>query len=328
MKTRNKTLLALASTVVLLSGCGGGGGDSGSSSAPETKTTPVVHIQPIGAPVIRLSYLPEDGGVYSANLLQIDPGHKAQVMMDRPNGLALIYPKNGVEQRWILSMKGTSNTQWAGWMGQKREVGKIPPVVVIRTTDGKDDKRGFDRGRGIVRPAYPVIDLQGNESARLALNLTTTSKLPNGADTPLYPGWAGFVALTPIKSATGELVAGAWQQNDAAGKEFAFVNTANNGGELTVDIALPVANCHLEGKGVASKGLSKLDVTGFGDKCDFKQSSDLNQIENSWMAALAKVGKDQSVTAYVTTYTSAANQEQLVIGFPELDGLLITADKQ
>ncbi|WDO02029.1 hypothetical protein C3Y05_020805 [Aeromonas allosaccharophila] len=317
MKTRNKTLLALASTVVLLSGCGGGGGDSGSSSspAPETKATLTPETRP---PVV----LPV-AGLYDAGLLKRDGTSPAPIMIDGLRGLALIYPKNETEQRWTVSVKGQENTQWVGNASQTVSKSGIYPVSVTRTSDRATDIAPLtESGRNIV--AQRLLTVKG---AYPGFYFNQTSK---SADvTPFYPGWIGLVALSPIKSATGLLVADAWQQKDAKGNDFAFVNTANKGGELTVDIGLSAANCTLEGKGVASKGLSKLDVTGFdGVQCDFRQSSALSPIENRWMAGLAKVGKDQSVTAYVATYTSAANQELLVIGFPDLDGLLITADKQ
>lgn len=318
MKTHNKTILAVASTVVLLSGCGGGGGDSG-SSAPATKTTLTPEIRR-SAPMT----LPAPG-LYTANLLQRDGNHLAPIMMTNPSGLAFIYPKDAVDQRWVVSIKGQPNTQWVGKAGQKanRVVG-IYPVSVTRTTnlDG-DTPLTVDNLGDIAFAGF----LTASGRKLTGFDFTQTSSFADG--TPLYPNWMGRIALSPIPSATGELVDGStWQQQDAAGNNFAFVKTANNSGDLTVEIALSAANCTLEGKGVASKGLSKLDVTGFDSaKCDFKASS--NPLENQWMTALGKAAKGQSVTtAYVATYASAANKEQLVIGFPELDGLLITADKQ
>lgn len=322
MKTRNKTLLALASTVVLLSGCGGGGGDSGSSSsssAPETKTT-IVPIRDI-APVV----LPE-AGLYEAGLLTRDGKSAVPALIDGLHGLAFIYPKNETEQRWVVSVKGQYNTQWVGRAGQKVSRDGIYPVSVTRTSDRAGDIDPLtERGRNIV--FQKTLTVQG---MRPGFDFSQTSKSSDG--TPLYPAWMGRVALAKSDSATGELVNGTtWQQQDAAGNGFAFVTIDHPmaSDDLTVKIDLSAANCTLEGKGVVGKGLSKLDVTGFDSaKCDFKASP--NPLEDRWMSALGKAAKEgQSViTAYVATYTSAANQEQLVIGFPELDGLLITADKQ
>jgi hypothetical protein len=71
--------------------------------------------------------------------------------------------------------------------------------------------------------------------------------------------------------------------------------------------------------------LSKLTMTGFG-KCNFKQSAAATPIENLWNAALARAMDNR--VAYVTTYTADAKKEALVIGFPDTNGLLITADKR
>ncbi|MGL5774672.1 MAG: hypothetical protein ACRCYB_04915, partial [Aeromonas veronii] len=98
-----------------------------------------------------------------------------------------------------------------------------------------------------------------------------------------------------------------------------------NGGKLTVAIEFPAAGCTLVGEGSATAGLSKLTMTGFG-KCNFKQSAAATPIENLWNAALARAMDNR--VAYVATYTTDAKKEALVIGFPDTNGLLITADKR
>lgn len=61
-------------------------------------------------------------------------------------------------------------------------------------------------------------------------------------------------------------------------------------------------------------------------KVNFKQSAAATPIENLWNDGLARA-MDNSV-AYVAAFTTDAKKDALVIGFPESNGLLITADKR
>lgn len=127
---------------------------------------------------------------------------------------------------------------------------------------------------------------------------------------------------------TKAVTTASWSATDSDGFSSDMVgkvDTTNNGGKLTVAIEFPAAGCTLVGEGSATAGLSKLTMTGFG-KCNFKQSAAATPIENLWNAALARA-MDNSV-AYVTTFTADAKKEALVIGFPDTNGLLITADKR
>ncbi|MFM5097305.1 hypothetical protein ACEUBD_05640 [Aeromonas veronii] len=262
-------------------------------------------------------------------------GDKATPRMIKDlDGLALVYPKGETVQYWGVWVdhqvgKVETNSQWLGQADQKADKDGIYPVQLIRNSERLGTSTALSSVTNdhnlITFQDQPVIDLQGKEIKRWVFDFTRTgTKFSDNS--PIYSGFSGHVAVTALT--TKAVTTASWSatgsdgfSSDMVGK----VDTTNNGGKLTVAIEFPAAGCTLVGEGSATAGLSKLTMTGFG-KCNFKQSAAATPIENLWNAALARA-MDNSV-AYVTTFTADAKKEALVIGFPDTNGLLITADKR
>ncbi|MCF5765578.1 hypothetical protein K3H47_16720 [Aeromonas veronii] len=313
MRMHNKALLAIACTAAL-SAC-----DSEKAANSIAKRVPLA--------------LPE-GGLYQANLLSRD-GNKATLRMIKDlDGLALVYPKGDTVQRWGVWVdhqvgKVETNSQWLGQADQKADKDGIYPVQLIRNSERLGTSTALSSVTNdhnlITFQDQPVIDLHGKEIKRWVFDFTRTgTKFSDNS--PIYSGFSGHVAVTALT--TKAVTTASWSATDSDGFSSDMVgkvDTTNNGGKLTVAIELPAAGCTLVGEGSATAGLSKLSMTGFG-KCNFKQSAVATPIENLWNAALARAMDNR--VAYVTTFTTDAKKEALVIGFPDTNGLLITADKR
>ncbi|WP_421311250.1 hypothetical protein [Aeromonas sp. 603757] len=313
MKMHNKALLAIACAAAL-SAC-----DSEKAANSIAKRVPLA--------------LPE-AGLYHANLLSRDGDKATPRMIKDLDGLALVYPKGETVQYWGVWVdhqvgKVETNSQWLGQADQKADKDGIYPVQLIRNSERLGTSTALSSVTNdhnlITFQDQPVIDLQGKEIKRWVFDFTRTgTKFSDNS--PIYSGFSGHVAVTALT--TKAVTTASWSATDSDGFSSDMVgkvDTTNNGGKLTVAIEFPAAGCTLVGEGSATAGLSKLTMTGFG-KCNFKQSAAATPIENLWNAALAR-GMDNSV-AYVTTYTTDAKKEALVIGFPDTNGLLITADKR
>lgn len=313
MKMHNKALLAIACAAAL-SAC-----DSEKAANSIAKRVPLA--------------LPE-AGLYQANLMSRDGDKATPRMIKDLDGLALVYPKGETVQYWGVWVdhqvgKVETNSQWLGQADQKADKDGIYPVQLIRNSERLGTSTALSSVTNdhnlITFQEQPVIDLQGKEIKRWVFDFTRTgTKFSDNS--PIYSGFSGHVAVTAL--ATKAVTTASWSATDSDGFSSDMVgkvDTTNNGGKLTVAIEFPAAGCTLVGEGSATAGLSKLTMTGFG-KCNFKQSAAATPIENLWNAALARA-MDNSV-AYVTTYTTDAKKEALVIGFPDTNGLLITADKR
>ncbi|WP_421206273.1 hypothetical protein [Aeromonas sp. 601027] len=313
MKMHNKALLAIACAAAL-SAC-----DSEKAANSIAKRVPLA--------------LPE-AGLYQANLMSRDGDKATPRMIKDLDGLALVYPKGETVQYWGVWVdhqvgKVETNSQWLGQADQKADKDGIYPVQLIRTSERLGTSTALSSVTNdhnlITFQEQPVIDLQGKEIKRWVFDFTRTgTKFSDNS--PIYSGFSGHVAVTAL--ATKAVTTASWSATDSDGFSSDMVgkvDTTNNGGKLTVAIEFPAAGCTLVGEGSATAGLSKLTMTGFG-KCNFKQSAAATPIENLWNAALARA-MDNSV-AYVTTYNTDAKKEALVIGFPDTNGLLITADKR
>ncbi|MFM4714461.1 hypothetical protein ACEUD2_03805 [Aeromonas veronii] len=313
MKMHNKALLAIACAAAL-SAC-----DSEKAANSIAKRVPLA--------------LPE-AGLYQANLMSRDGDKATPRMIKDLDGLALVYPKGETVQYWGVWVdhqvgKVETNSQWLGQADQKADKDGIYPVQLIRNSERLGTSTALSSVTNdhnlITFQDQPVIDLQGKEIKRWVFDFTRTgTKFSDNS--PIYSGFSGHVAVTALT--TKAVTTASWSatgsdgfSSDMVGK----VDTTNNGGKLTVAIEFPAAGCTLVGEGSATAGLSKLTMTGFG-KCNFKQSAAATPIENLWNAALARA-MDNSV-AYVTTFTADAKKEALVIGFPDTNGVLITADKR
>ncbi|WP_429208283.1 hypothetical protein [Aeromonas veronii] len=313
MKMHNKALLAIACAAAL-SAC-----DSEKAANSIAKRVPLA--------------LPE-AGLYQANLMSRDGDKATPRMIKDLDGLALVYPKGETVQHWGVWVdhqvgKVETNSQWLGQADQKADKDGIYPVQLIRNSERLGTSTALSSVTSdhnlITFQDQPVIDLQGKEIKRWVFDFTRTgTKFSDNS--PIYSGFSGHVAVTAL--ATKAVTTASWSATDSDGFSSDMVgkvDTTNNGGKLTVAIEFPAAGCTLVGEGSATAGLSKLTMTGFG-KCNFKQSAAATPIENLWNAALARAM--DSRVAYVTTFTTDAKKEALVIGFPDTNGLLITADKR
>lgn len=313
MKMHNKVLLAIACAAAL-SAC-----DSEKAANSIAKRVPLA--------------LPE-AGLYQANLMSRDGDKATPRMIKDLDGLALVYPKGETVQHWGVWVdhqvgKVETNSQWLGQADQKADKDGIYPVQLIRNSERLGTSTALSSVTNdhnlITFQDQPVIDLQGKEIKRWVFDFTRTgTKFSDNS--PIYSGFSGHVAVTALT--TKAVTTASWSatgsdgfSSDMVGK----VDTTNNGGKLTVAIEFPAAGCTLVGEGSATAGLSKLTMTGFG-KCNFKQSAAATPIENLWNAALARAMDNR--VAYVTIFTTDAKKEALVIGFPDTNGLLITADKR
>ncbi|MCF5769093.1 hypothetical protein [Aeromonas veronii] len=313
MKMHNKALLAIACAAAL-SAC-----DSEKAANSIAKRVPLA--------------LPE-AGLYQANLMSRDGDKATPRMIKDLDGLALVYPKGETVQHWGVWVdhqvgKDETNSQWLGQADQKADKDGIYPVQLIRNSERLGTSTALSSVTNdhnlITFQDQPVIDLQGKEIKRWVFDFTRTgTKFSDNS--PIYSGFSGHVAVTALT--TKAVTTASWSATDSDGFSSDMVgkvDTTNNGGKLTVAIEFPAAGCTLVGEGSATAGLSKLTMTGFG-KCNFKQSAAATPIENLWNAALARAMDNR--VAYVTTYTADAKKEALVIGFPDTNGLLITADKR
>lgn len=313
MKMHNKALLAIACAAAL-SAC-----DSEKAANSIAKRVPLA--------------LPE-AGLYQANLMSRDGDKATPRMIKDLDGLALVYPKGENVQHWGVWVdhqvgKVETNSQWLGQADQKADKDGIYPVQLIRNSERLGTSTALSSVTNdhnlITFQDQPVIDLQGKEIKRWVFDFTRTgTKFSDNS--PIYSGFSGHVAVTALT--TKAVTTASWSATDSDGFSSDMVgkvDTTNNGGKLTVAIEFPAAGCTLVGEGSAAAGLSKLTMTGFG-KCNFKQSAAATPIENLWNAALARAMDNR--VAYVTTYTTDAKKEALVIGFPDTNGLLITADKR
>lgn len=313
MKMHNKALLAIACAAAL-SAC-----DSEKAANSIAKRVPLA--------------LPE-AGLYQANLMSRDGDKATPRMIKDLDGLALVYPKGETVQYWGVWVdhqvgKVETNSQWLGQADQKADKDGIYPVQLIRNSERLGTSTALSSVTNdhnlITFQDQPVIDLQGKEIKRWVFDFTRTgTKFSDNS--PIYSGFSGHVAVTALT--TKAVTTASWSATDSDGFSSDMVgkvDTTNNGGKLTVAIEFPAAGCTLVGEGSAAAGLSKLTMTGFG-KCNFKQSAAATPIENLWNAALARAMDNR--VAYVTTFTTDAKKEALVIGFPDTNGLLITADKR
>lgn len=313
MKMHNKALMAIACAAAL-SAC-----DSEKAANSIAKRVPLA--------------LPE-AGLYQANLMSRDGDKATPRMIKDLDGLALVYPKGETVQHWGVWVdhqvgKVETNSQWLGQADQKADKDGIYPVQLIRNSERLGTSTALSSVTNdhnlITFQDQPVIDLQGKEIKRWVFDFTRTgTKFSDNS--PIYSGFSGHVAVTALT--TKAVTTASWSATDSDGFSSDMVgkvDTTNNGGKLTVAIEFPAAGCTLVGEGSATAGLSKLTMTGFG-KCNFKQSAAATPIENLWNAALARAMDNR--VAYITTFTSDAKKEVLVIGFPDTNGLLITADKR
>jgi hypothetical protein len=284
-----------------------------------------------------------DVGLYQAHLLRSKNDKAIPTVINEYEGLALIYPESQDSQRWGVWAESDEPinametlTQWTGYTYKENESKKTSQqknnpnyhVILDRISERNNMvNAGSSTYSKITFKDKLIINSEGKEIKSWVFDFTRTgTKFHDGTD--LYPKWNGYVALK--KLATKKITTNSWDASDEGGFANQFVgkiDTTNNSGNLTIYIEFPAAGCTLEGRGVQRENniLSMLTVTGFG-RCNFKLDSDLSQIENKWSQSL-RFAKD-GVIAYATVFThEKSKQDELVIGFPETNGLILTADK-
>ena len=172
----------------------------------------------------------------------------------------------------------------------------------------------------VIIKTMPVIKAEGERVRYSAFDLSSTG-------TTVYHNWNGQVGITAVN--TTNIKSETWLNvNGLATDMLGNTEVTNNDGKLTIVMQLPSAGCTLFGEGVkeSNHALSKLTFTGF-EKCKFVEFNDANWSQSDYKntAGLARV-KD-TATAYIAEFNDANNKNTLVIGFPELDGVIFTLKK-
>lgn len=172
----------------------------------------------------------------------------------------------------------------------------------------------------VIIKTMPVIKAEGERVRYSAFDLSSTG-------TTVYHNWNGQVGITAVN--TTNIKSETWLNvNGLATDMLGNTELTNNDGKLTIVMQLPSAGCTLfaEGEKERDHALSKLTFTGF-EKCKFVEFNDANWSQSDYKntAGLAQV-KD-TATAYIAEFNDANNKNTVVIGFPELDGVIFTLKK-
>ncbi|WP_198559601.1 hypothetical protein [Aeromonas sobria] len=313
-----------------LSGCGGS--DDNKSTAA-TSVAPVPHV----ATTLKAGIVLPQPGVYQTTLLTRDDPHKTLVNFA---GLAIVYPQHDAELRWdIWADDGAVATWWLGQAGIHSDSINPSPLTLTRISRNKvadsavltrndsgaqfvssNSQRKSSVPSKVMIKTMPVINAESERVRYSAFDLSSTG-------TSVYNNWNGQVGVTPVK--TTDIKSDTWSSvNGYITDMLGNTEVTNNEGKLTIVMILPSAGCTLFGEGEeeSNHALSKLTFTGFG-KCEFVEYDDAKWSQSDYenTAGLAKV-KD-TTTAYIAEFNDANNIDTLVIGFPELDGVIFNLKK-
>ncbi|QNF16663.1 hypothetical protein FT669_05535 [Aeromonas jandaei] len=314
MRMCNKALLALACTAAL-SACDG-----------EKAANSIAKRLPLDLPEV---------GVHEANLLGRDKDGAPLKMIAGAEGFALVYPERNKEQRWGVwaeMEKNDTASQWLGKTGKDTDKDGIYPISVIR-----DSERGLTHSGSsesnyhlISFKEQEVVNLKGQTEKLRAFDFATNG-LKFGDNTEIFAGWRGQISTRKLASLSIENGA-RWSEADYKGETDAMVGdikTSNNSGALTVEIQFPYHGCTLVGTGTASAGLSALTFTGFADpKCNLnREMVGAGYIADKWLKGL-KAAKNGEIAYSTVIKHPQTSKETLVIGFPEMNGFVLMADKQ
>lgn len=185
--------------------------------------------------------------------------------------------------------------------------------------------------------SWPVINVDGVATRYSAFDFSSTG-------ITVYNNWSGHVAIISPQLAiisknirdnitdniVGNIRTHTWEMKSGLVTDMlGNIDVTNNSGRLKVSMELPSAGCTVDGKGDVdtSKPLTKLTFTGF-EKCKFVIDDDAgwSQADYKNTDGLAKV--KGTAIAYVAEFKDEKNIENLVIGFPELNGVIFKlADK-
>ncbi|OLF21339.1 hypothetical protein BSP75_12650 [Aeromonas sp. YN13HZO-058] len=267
-------------------------------------------------------------------------------------GLAIVYPQRDAQLRWdIWADDGAVATWWLGQAGMQSDSTEPSTLTLTRISRNKvADSAVLTRdnsGAQLVPSNYqrqssvpsqviiktmPVINAEGERVRYSAFDLSSTG-------TTVYHNWNGQVGITEVK--TTDINPDNPGKSDKSDKSVIWpsgngyitdmlgnTTVTNKGSQLSVVMELPSAGCTLlgEGKEDIAHVLSKLTFTGF-EKCKFIEFNDANWSQSDYKntAGLAQV-KD-TATAYIAEFNDANNKNTVVIGFPELDGVIFTLNK-
>ncbi|WP_152986311.1 hypothetical protein [Aeromonas allosaccharophila] len=320
----------LGACMATLSGCGG---SDDNKSTTATSVAPVSHV----ATTLKAGIVLPQPGVYQTTLLTRDDPHQTLVNFA---GLAIVYPQRDAQLRWdIWADDGAVATWWLGQAGMQSDGTEPSTLRLTRISRNKvADSAVFtrdDSGAQFVPSNYqrqssvpsqvmiktmPVINAKGERVRYSAFDLSSTG-------TTVYHNWNGQVGITAVN--TTNIKSETWLNvNGLATDMLGNTELTNNDGKLTIVMQLPSAGCTLFGEGEKelNHALSKLTFTGF-EKCKFVEFNDANWSQSDYKntAGLAQV-KD-TATAYIAEFDDANNKNTVVIGFPELDGVIFTLKK-
>ena len=320
----------LGACMATLSGCGG---SDDNKSTTATSVAPVSHV----ATTLKAGIALPQPGVYQTTLLTRDDPHQTLVNFA---GLAIVYPQRDAQLRWdIWADDGAVATWWLGQAGMQSDSTEPSTLTLTRISRNKVADSAVltrdDSGTQLVPSNYqrqssvpsqviiktmPVIKAEGERVRYSAFDLSSTG-------TTVYHNWNGQVGITAVN--TTDIKSETWLNvNGLATDMLGNTEVTNNDGKLTIVMQLPSAGCTLfaEGEKERDHALSKLTFTGF-EKCKFVEFNDANWSQSDYKntAGLAQV-KD-TATAYIAEFNDADNKNTVVIGFPELDGVIFTLKK-
>ncbi|WOE65588.1 hypothetical protein RY972_16285 [Aeromonas allosaccharophila] len=320
----------LGACMATLSGCGG---SDDNKSTTATSVAPVSHV----ATTLKAGIALPQPGVYQTTLLTRDDPQQTLVNFA---GLAIVYPQRDAQLRWdIWADDGAVATWWLGQAGMQSDSTEPSTLTLTRISRNKVADSAVltrdDSGTQLVPSNYqrqssvpsqviiktmPVIKAEGERVRYSAFDLSSTG-------TTVYHNWNGQVGITAVN--TTNIKSETWLNvNGLATDMLGNTELTNNDGKLTIVMQLPSAGCTLfaEGEKERDHALSKLTFTGF-EKCKFVEfnNADWSQSDYKNTAGLAQV-KD-TATAYIAEFNDANNKSTLVIGFPELDGVIFTLKK-
>ncbi|MEH8180679.1 hypothetical protein [Aeromonas allosaccharophila] len=320
----------LGACMATLSGCGG---SDDNKSTTATSVAPVSHV----ATTLKAGIALPQPGVYQTTLLTRDDPHQTLVNFA---GLAIVYPQRDAQLRWdIWADDGAVATWWLGQAGMQSDSTEPSTLTLTRISRNKVADSAVltrdDSGTQLVPSNYqrqssvpsqviiktmPVIKAEGERVRYSAFDLSSTG-------TTVYHNWNGQVGITAVN--TTNIKSETWLNvNGLATDMLGNTELTNNDGKLTIVMQLPSAGCTLfaEGEKERDHALSKLTFTGF-EKCKFVEFNDANWSQSDYKntAGLAQV-KD-TATAYIAEFNDANNKNTVVIGFPELDGVIFTLKK-
>lgn len=320
----------LGACMATLSGCGG---SDDNKSTTATSVAPVSHV----ATTLKAGIVLPQPGVYQTALLTRDDPHQTLVNFA---GLAIVYPQRDAQLRWdIWADDGAVATWWLGQAGMQSDSTEPSTLTLTRISRNKVADSAVltrdDSGTQLVPSNYqrqssvpsqviiktmPVINAEGKRVRYSAFDLSSTG-------ITVYHNWNGQVGITEVN--TTDIKSDTWPSvNGLATDMLGNTELTNNDGKLTIVMELPSAGCTLfaEGEKERDHALSKLTFTGF-EKCKFVEFNDANWSQSDYKntAGLAQV-KD-TATAYIAEFNDANNKNTVVIGVPELDGVIFTLKK-